>query len=146
MADCYNSLCIAFSPLFSLYHSLLYPLPLFPVSLPPSYPMSLYHSPLRSLCVTLPFVPSVTYHLYHSLLRTSVSLSPLCPSPVSLPSFPVSLSPFIGGGTRGAGGATAPPDFKIYAFGPPRFAHPKLTNFGWKSFLSIMLVSHVQLS
>ena len=29
----------------------------------------------------------------------------------------------IGGGTRGAGGATAPPDFKIYVFGPPRFQH-----------------------
>ena len=26
----------------------------------------------------------------------------------------------IGGGTRGAEGATAPPDFKIYAFGPPQ--------------------------
>ena len=26
---------------------------------------------------------------------------------------------FIGGGTRGAKGATAPPDSKIYAFGPP---------------------------
>ena len=37
----------------------------------------------------------------------------------------------IGGGTRGAGGATAPPDFKIYAFGPPRFQNQKLTNIGW---------------
>ena len=32
----------------------------------------------------------------------------------------------IGGGTRGAEGATAPPDFKIYAFGPPRFSYKKL--------------------
>ena len=40
----------------------------------------------------------------------------------------------IGGGTRGAEGATAPPDFKIYAFGPPRFPHEMLTNIGWKSF------------
>ena len=36
----------------------------------------------------------------------------------------------IGGGTRGAGGATAPPDFKIHAFGPPRFQDQKLTNIG----------------
>ena len=36
----------------------------------------------------------------------------------------------IGGGTRGARGATAPPDFKIYAFGPPRFQDQKLTNIG----------------
>ena len=41
----------------------------------------------------------------------------------------------IGGGTRGAGGATAPPDFKIYAFGPPRFAHPKLTKIIFKHVL-----------
>ena len=32
----------------------------------------------------------------------------------------------IGGGTRGAEGATAPPDFKIYAFGPPRLSYKKL--------------------
>ena len=44
---------------------------------------------------------------------------------------------YIGGGTRGAGGAMAPPDFKIYAFGPPRFQHQKLTNIGWKSLLSM---------
>ena len=44
---------------------------------------------------------------------------------------------YIGGGTRGAGGATAPPDFKIYAFGPPRFQNQKLTNIGWKSLLSM---------
>ena len=36
----------------------------------------------------------------------------------------------IGGGTRGAGGATAPPDLKIYTFGPPRFQNQKLTNIG----------------
>ena len=32
----------------------------------------------------------------------------------------------IGGGTRGAGGATAPPDFKIYAFGPPQISKPEI--------------------
>ena len=40
----------------------------------------------------------------------------------------VLLPIYIGGGTRGARGATAPPDFKIYAFGPPRFQNQKLTN------------------
>ena len=44
---------------------------------------------------------------------------------------------YIGGGTRGAGGAMAPADFKIYAFGPPRFQNQKLTNSGWKSLLSM---------
>ena len=43
----------------------------------------------------------------------------------------------IGGGTRGARGAMAPPDFKIYAFGPPRFQNQKLTNIDWKSLLSM---------
>ena len=43
----------------------------------------------------------------------------------------------IGGGTRGAGGATAPPDFKIYVFGPPQISTPELTNIGWKSLLSM---------
>ena len=32
----------------------------------------------------------------------------------------------IGGGTRGAGGAMAPPDFKTYAFGPTQISKPEI--------------------
>ena len=37
----------------------------------------------------------------------------------------------IGRGTRGAEGATAPPDFKIYAFAPPPpdFSTPVITHY-----------------
>ena len=35
---------------------------------------------------------------------------------------------------QGDRGGHGPPNFKIYAFGPPRFPHEMLTNIGWKSF------------
>ena len=53
----------------------------------------------------------------------------------------------IGGWYQGGRGATDPPDFEIYVFGPPRFQHQKLTNIGWKSlsqgkFFAIGLCGH----
>ena len=50
----------------------------------------------------------------------------------------------LGGGTRGAGGAMASPDFKIYVFGPPQISNQKLTNIEWKSLLSMHVLQFLK--